>query len=182
MLSGFNSRSVERWQFLVVTALLAVGGFASISAQATDSVQFTESAPPQSDERPARRISAGTIQFKLMVKDLERSATFYKDVLQVRQAMRFSASMNRRAMEEILLEHPNGSLISLVIIKFLDGISPTHEQAVFVFFTDDIDAFIERVKRNGGKVTERRDDPENKARIAFWYDPEGNLAETVQLQ
>ena len=36
--------------------------------------------------------------------------------------------------------------------------------------------------KTGGKVTERRDALEHKARIAFWYDPDGNLAETVQMQ
>ena len=80
-----------------------------------------------------------------------------------------------------MFEDANGESHPLVLIEFLDGKSPTHEQVVLVFFTDDIEMFLARVERCGGRISERRDHAEHAARIAFWYDPEGNLAETVQL-
>lgn len=127
-------------------------------------------------------LPVGTIQYKLVVNNLDRAGAFYRDVLDLQEFKRFTSSMNLRPMEEILLGKPDGQLAPLVLIKFLDGSAPTHDQAVLTFFTADIDSFVARVAKNGGKVTERRDDLEHKARIAFWYDPDGNLAETVQMQ
>lgn len=126
-------------------------------------------------------LPAGTFQSKQVVRDLDRSATFYQRVFGIVPFMRFKSVMNHRPMEEILFNFPNGDHVPLVLIKFLDDGAVSHEQAVHVFFTDDIDALIDRVEQNGGQVTERRDDPEHRARIAFWRDPEGNLFETVQM-
>lgn len=163
-------------------AILALAAWAMHAAPVHGAEPTDGGTAASAQTAPARTIPAGTIQFKLVVSDLDRSGAFYRSVLQATQAMRFTSSMNRRAMEEILLARPDGELLTLVLIRFLDRRAPTHTQAVTVFFTDDIDAFVERVVRGGGKVTERRDDPEHGARIAFWYDPEGNLAETVQLR
>jgi predicted enzyme related to lactoylglutathione lyase len=126
-------------------------------------------------------LSAGYMQSKLVVSDLEKSAAFYGEVLELRQARRFEDMMNYRPMDEVMFEYASGESHPLVLIRFLDGDAPTHAQVVFVFFTDDIEAFLSRVEHCGGRVSERRDDPAHRARIAFWYDPEGNLAETVQL-
>lgn len=123
----------------------------------------------------------GTFQTKQIVQDLTRASDFYAKVFAIVPAMRFQSVMNHRPMEEVLFNFPNGGLVPLVLIKFLDDGAVSHEQTVNVFFTDDIDALIERVERNGGRVTERRDDVKHRARIAFWYDPEGNLLETVQM-
>ena len=126
-------------------------------------------------------LPAGTFQSKQIVSDIDRSAAFYQRVFGVVPFLRFKSVMNHRPMEEILFNFPNGDHVPLVLIKFLDDGAISHDQAVHVFFTDDIDALIDRVESNGGQVTERRDDPEHKARIAFWRDPEGNLFETVQM-
>ena len=126
-------------------------------------------------------IGPGSMQTKLVVADLEGSAGFYADVLELTQARRFQDTMDCRPMDEVMFDDAQGQSHPLVLIKFLDGSSPSHEQSVSVFFTADIDAFVARVERGGGRITERRDHREHKARIAFWLDPEGNLAETVQL-
>jgi predicted enzyme related to lactoylglutathione lyase len=121
------------------------------------------------------------MQAKLVVNDLERSAAFYQEVLGLTPIMRFQSVMDHRPMDEVLLQSSDGAPYPLVLIKFLDDAAPAHGQVVLVFFTDDIDALLGRVERLGGRIGERRDDAEHRARIAFWYDPEGNLAETVQL-
>ena len=174
-------------QRVLPMTLLAAGLAMSVNAAGAAPAQPCDASPsgPSSQGEGCQAkatLPVGTIQVKLVVEDLDRAEAFYGKVLQLQQYRRFTSSMNRRPMEEILLKKPDGQLVPLVLIKFLDGIAPTHQQAVFVFFTDDIDAFMTRVEQNGGKVTERRDDAEHKARIAFWYDPEGNLSETVQLQ
>lgn len=170
-------------RFLVcwAIAVLAIGGTAATAPSVAADPRGSAPAGPSDRDESQRTIPAGTLQFKLVVKDLEKSGAFYRAVFQARQAMRLTSSMDRRPMEEILLERANGELLPLVLIKFLDGSSPTHTQAVIVNFTDDIDAFLQRVERGGGRLSERRDDLEHKARIAFWYDPEGNLGETVQM-
>lgn len=132
-------------------------------------------------ENSVGTLSPGTYQAKQIVRDLDQSAGFYGRVFGIEPAMRFKSVMNHRPMEEVLFKFPNGRYVPLVLIKFLDDGAVSHDQTVHVFFTDDIDAFIERVKENGGRVTERRDDTHHRARIAFWYDPEGNLWETVQM-
>ncbi|WP_081628147.1 VOC family protein [Sphingobium indicum] len=128
-----------------------------------------------------KTLSAGMFQSKLIVENLERMSSFYSEVLQTYQTKHFTSTMNMRPMEEKMFESPNGVGHPLVLIRFLDSKHISHGQVVLVFFTDDMDAFISRVQQCGGRVTERRDDTEHKVRIAFWYDPEGNLVETVQL-
>jgi predicted enzyme related to lactoylglutathione lyase len=126
-------------------------------------------------------LGPGSMQTKLVVSDLDRSADFYKAVLGLSQLMRFQSNMNYRPMEEVMLGDASGESYPLVLITFPDGEVPTHSQVVMVFFTDDIEAFVDRVERNGGRVNERREEVEHKAKVAFWYDPEGNLVETVEL-
>lgn len=126
-------------------------------------------------------LSAGMFQSKLIVGNLDVMSSFYSEVLQIYRTRHFTSTMNMRPMEEMMFESSTGIGHPLVLIQFLDNNALSHGQVVLVFFTDDMDAFIGRVQQCGGRVTERRDDTEHKARIAFWYDPEGNLVETVQL-
>lgn len=133
------------------------------------------------DRKTTNSLPVGTFQAKQIVRDLDRSAAFYQRVFGILPAMRFKSVMNHRPMEEILFNFADGRHVPLVLIKFLDDGAVSHDQTVHVFFTDDIDGLIERVERNGGRVTERRNDTQHRALIAFWHDPEGNLLETVQI-
>jgi predicted enzyme related to lactoylglutathione lyase len=50
------------------------------------------------------------------------------------------------------------------------------------FTTDDLPALLERVRAAGGAVhTPMREMPELNLRVAFAADPEGHLAELVQI-
>lgn len=183
MNKGIASRVSRAMVSLV--AIGALGYAVAIHAQADKRNSApVKGANHHSESGSSKRVStlpAGTFQSKQIVSDLDRSATFYQSVFGVVPFLRFKSVMNHRSMEEILFNFPNGDHVPLVLIKFLDDGAISHDQAVHVFFTDDIDALIDRVESNGGQVTERRDDPEHKARIAFWRDPEGNLFETVQM-
>jgi predicted enzyme related to lactoylglutathione lyase len=138
------------------------------------SIVFGSTAEAQDTLKP------GYMQTKLIVDNLDKGAAFYSAVLGLTQAMRFHDVMDHRPMEEVMLKDAAGTSHPLVLIKFQDR-PPTHAQAVLVFFTEDIDALVGRVQQAGGRLSERRDDTAHHVRIAFWYDPEGNLAETVQM-
>lgn len=177
-------RSAFRTVF-AIAAILTVG-CGTIAHAAQDRQDKTAAIAPRSpsaskEEGNVNTLSPGTFQAKQIVLDLNRSAAFYERVFGIVPAMRFKSVMNHRPMEEVLFKFPNGHHVPLVLIRFLDNDIVSHDQTVHVFFTDDIDSLIERVEQNGGRVTERRDDTQHRARIAFWYDPEGNLLETVQM-
>ena len=121
------------------------------------------------------------MMFKLVVSDLNRMADFYRNILLLTEKLRFDSVMNHRPMSEVMFEYADGSIAPLAVIKYLDGGTPSHDQAVPVFFTDDVKAMLDRIDRHGGRVNEDREDRANDARIVFWYDPEGNVVETVQM-
>lgn len=168
---------------LTLTAVVILGrgnlAHAKDDGSGTAAVNGQRSQP--AGKSKAATLPPGTFQAKQMVRDLDRSVAFYGRVFEIFPAMRFKSVMNHRPMEEVLFSFANGDHVPLVLIKFLDDGALSHDQTVHVFFTDDIDALVERVEQNGGRVTERRDDTQHRVRIAFWYDPEGNLLETVEM-
>ena len=61
------------------------------------------------------------------------------------------------------------------------GPSPNGE-VILGFTTDDLPALLERVRTAGGRITAPiKEMPELKIRVAFATDPEGHLAELVQV-
>lgn len=153
-----------------------------VSAPASANVGFAKcNATTRLRASTVNTLAPGTFQSKLIVEDLRNLASFYSEVLQIYQTRRFTSTMNLRPMEEVMFETAVGESHPLVLIKFLDQKASSHGQVVQVFFTDDLDSFLDRVQQCGGRLAERRDDLEHKARMAFWDDPEGNHAETVQL-
>jgi lactoylglutathione lyase len=119
---------------------------------------------------------------KLLVDDLDKTAAFYKSVCGLVEQMRFDASINGRPISEItfLPTYPGGG--SLTLLKFIDAPKPTNDELILGFTTDDLDAFVERVKTAGGRVTDPiRTMAEINLRVAFVEDIEGHLIEVVQL-
>jgi lactoylglutathione lyase len=119
---------------------------------------------------------------KLLVDDLDKTAAFYKSVCGLVEQMRFDASINGRPISEItfLPTYPGGG--SLTLLKFIDAPKPTNDELILGFTTDDLDAFVERVKAAGGRVTDPiRTMTEVNLRVAFVEDVEGHLIEVVQL-
>lgn len=117
---------------------------------------------------------------KLIVDDLERMAVFYRNVCNLEEDFRIDSSMDGRPMTEIVFKPAAVGGSGLVIMRYLDGSRPTHGQAVLVFFTEDMDAFLTRVEQHGGELRERREIPGQKGEVAFWNDPEGNLVEVLR--
>jgi len=69
-----------------------------------------------------------------------------------------------------------------VMLKYVNRPAPPIGEVLLGFITPDLAALLKRVSASGGKVVqEARDMPEHGVRVAFVTDPEGHMAEVVQL-
>ena len=129
--------------------------------------------------------SAASFAFsKLVVHDLEKMAAFYRDVYGLHAVNRVRGhSIGSEEIDEIMLSaDPNASYGSLVLLKYPGrGPSPCGE-LILGFTTGDLPALLERVRAAGGAVhAPIREIPELGLRVAFATDPEGHLAELVEM-
>ena len=120
---------------------------------------------------------------KLVVGDLEKMAAFYSQVYGLREVARVQERIAGAAIDEIMLGvGPDMSSGSLVLLNFVDAPPPRNGEVILGFTTDDLPALLERVRAAGGGVHDAiRQMPEMKIQVAFATDPEGHLAELVQL-
>jgi predicted enzyme related to lactoylglutathione lyase len=121
---------------------------------------------------------------KLVVHDLDETAAYYRSVYDLHAVHRVrGASIGGEQIDEIMMSaDPSAQFGSLVLLKYLGrGPSPSGE-LILGFTTDDLPGLLERVRANGGTVTEPiKELPELKLSVAFATDPEGHLAELVQM-
>jgi predicted enzyme related to lactoylglutathione lyase len=121
---------------------------------------------------------------KLIVHDLEKTAAFYREVYGLHAVKRVRGeSIGGEEIDEIMLSaDPNAAWGSLVLLRYLArGPSPNGE-VILGFTTDDLPALLERVVAAGGGVTAPvKEMPELAIRVAFATDPEGHLAELVEV-
>jgi predicted enzyme related to lactoylglutathione lyase len=121
---------------------------------------------------------------KLVVHDIEKMADFYRDAYGLHAVQRVRGErIGPEEIDEIMLSaDPKAAYGSLVLLRYLGrGASPNGE-VILGFTTDDLPALLERVRRAGGAIREPLQEmPERKLRVAFASDPEGHLAELVQL-
>ena len=121
---------------------------------------------------------------KLVVHDLEKQAAFYRDVYGLHAVHRFQAEIGSEPIDEIMLSSdPNAAFGSLVLLKFLPRSAPQQGELILGFVTDDLPALLDRVRAAGGRIhAPMKEMPELKLRVAFATDPEGHLAEIVQME
>jgi lactoylglutathione lyase len=121
---------------------------------------------------------------KLIVHDLEKLAGFYQEVYDLHAVHRLRGeSIGGEEIDEIMLAaDPCAPFGSLVLLQYLGrAASPTGE-LILGFTTEDLPALLERVCRAGGAVhAPIKELPLLKLRVAFATDPEGHLAELVQM-
>jgi predicted enzyme related to lactoylglutathione lyase len=121
---------------------------------------------------------------KLVVHDLEKMAAFYTAAYGLHPVQRVRGErIGSEAIEEIMLSpDPKAPFGSFVLLKYQGrGPSPPGE-LILGFTTDDLPALLDRVCRAGGGVHAPIEEvPELKIRVAFATDPEGHLAELVQV-
>jgi predicted enzyme related to lactoylglutathione lyase len=121
---------------------------------------------------------------KLIVHDLEKMAAFYRDAYGLHAVNRVTGeSIVAEEIDEIMLStDPTAQYGSLVLLKYLGrGPSPNGE-LILGFTTDDLPALLDRVRAAGGSITAPiKEMPQHSLRVAFATDPEGHLAELVQM-
>ena len=120
---------------------------------------------------------------KLVVDDLEKMAEFYRDAYGLWAVQRVREQIGDERIDEIMLspdrEAPFGTL---VLLRFLDRPATPNGEVILGFTTDDLPALLDRVHSAGGRIhAEMREMPELGIRVAFATDPEGHLAELVQV-
>ena len=120
---------------------------------------------------------------KLVVHDLEKSATFYRDAFGLHAVRRVREHIGVEEIDEIMLSaDPRAAFGSLVLLKYRDRAASPSGELVLGFTTGDLPALLDRVRAAGGRVAvPMRELPELRLRVAFATDPEGHLAELVQL-
>ena len=121
---------------------------------------------------------------KLVVHDLDRMAAFYRDAYGLHAVKRVRGE--RIAGEEIdeimLAADPDDSFGSFVLLKYVGRESARTGELLLGFVTDDLPALLDRIVAAGGAVHDpMREMPELGVRVAFATDPEGHVAELVQL-
>jgi predicted enzyme related to lactoylglutathione lyase len=120
---------------------------------------------------------------KLVVDDLEKMSAFYQQVYGLKQFDRIQADIGIDPIDEIMLgvdsTYGPGSM---VLLKFVDKPAPVPGAVILGFQTDDLEALVERVIASGGALhSEIKESDVAAVRVAFITDPEGNLAECVQI-
>ena len=121
---------------------------------------------------------------KLIVHDLEGMAAFYRDVYGLHAVNRVTGeSIGGEPIDEIMLSaDPKAQWSSLVLLKYLGRKASPNGEVILGFTTDDLPALLERVTKAGGGITAPTQElPHLGVRVAFATDPEGHLAELVQV-
>ena len=120
---------------------------------------------------------------KLVVGDLEKMKAFYTNVFGLKQFDRVQADIGIDPIDEIMLGLDSGyGPGSIVLLRFTELAPPRPGAVILGFITDDLNALVDRVVANGGRLHAAiKEMPEMKVRVAFTKDPEGNLAELVQM-
>jgi predicted enzyme related to lactoylglutathione lyase len=120
---------------------------------------------------------------KLIVDDVEKMAAFYHEVYGLNALQRVQARIGDEPISEIIMGPGDRmSAESLVMLKYLNRPTPPRGELILGFITADLAALVRRVQGAGGKVLQQPHDvPEHGVRVAFVTDPEGHLAEVVQM-
>lgn len=119
---------------------------------------------------------------KLLVNDLEKTATFYKAVCGLVETARVSDEIAGRRIDEILFNATGVGGATLVLLKFVGSPKPSNDEVILGFVTADLEAFVQRACAAGGAVSQGiREVPAHGVKVAFVTDVEGHLIEVVQI-
>lgn len=119
---------------------------------------------------------------KLVVHDLERTASFYKAVCGVTEQGRVDAKIEGRRIREIMFNATGQGGGTFVLLTFPDEPPAAPSEVILGFITKDLKAFLDRVRKAGGTVTQdMASQPEHGVKVAFARDIEGHLIEVVEL-
>ncbi|HZR82550.1 MAG TPA: VOC family protein [Candidatus Binatia bacterium] len=128
--------------------------------------------------------ASATVAFtKLIVHDLEGMAEFYRAAYGLHPVSRVRDRIAGERIDEIMLSpDPEAAFGTIVLLKFVDRPASPRGELILGFTTDDLPGLLDRVRSAGGRVHDDvREIPEHHVRVAFATDPEGHLAEIVQV-
>ncbi len=120
---------------------------------------------------------------KLIVHDLEKMAAFYREAYGLHAVQRVRERIGDERIDEIMLSpDPQAPFGTVVLLQFVDRTAAQGGEVILGFTTDDLPALLERVTAAGGAVhAPVKEMPEMGLRVAFTTDPEGHMAELVQM-
>ncbi len=122
---------------------------------------------------------------KLIVDDEEKMTGYYTAAYGLTAAVRVAGDTigSGEAFREVIMTRgADMASGTLVMLKFTDRPKPRDQQVILGFVTADLEGLKERIVANGGRlVGPTRDEPEHGVRVQFSEDPEGALAENVQM-
>ena len=119
---------------------------------------------------------------KLIVEDLDKSAAFYEAVCGLVEEGRADEHIAGRPITEIYFKSDPPGTGTFTLTKFRDVVRPAVQAVILGFIADDIDAFVSRALNAGAEIFEAvQSQPAHGVKVAFLYDPEGNIIEVVEL-
>jgi lactoylglutathione lyase len=118
----------------------------------------------------------------LVVEDLDKMSAFYAAVCGLVEARRAEQDIAGRRVEEVIFDSDPPDTGNFVLIKFLDSVKRSNQDVILGFVTDDIVAFVDRVRKAGGAVLrEPYVNVSQGLKAAFITDVEGNVIEAVEI-
>jgi predicted enzyme related to lactoylglutathione lyase len=119
---------------------------------------------------------------KVVVDDLDKMSAFYSEVYGLKQYDRVQSVIGEEPIEEIMLGTTDANTGGVILLKFIERKPAKVGEIILGFLTDDVDALYERVLVAGGGVhAPVRHDDGAPYKVGFVKDPEGHLAEVVEL-
>lgn len=147
----------------------------------------TSAAVAQSDQKSAADLhpfssDTALVATKIVVGDLESSATFYGKVFDLKEDHRGDGSVAGRTYSEVVYAPTHAGGAVLVLRRYKDKAKPSHDEAVVAFVSRDVKVTLKRVEEAGGKVVQQPIAlPKHRNLNSYVTDPEGHLLEVVQL-
>jgi len=117
---------------------------------------------------------------KLVVDDLKKLSAYYSQVFGLKEYDRIQSSIGDEPIDEIMLGTTDAHTGGVILLRFTERAPAASGEVILGFVTDDIEALYERVLAAGGGIhAPVREEAAYK--VGFVKDPEGHLAEVVEL-
>ncbi|NIJ18222.1 VOC family protein [Sphingobium vermicomposti] len=120
---------------------------------------------------------------KLICRDEEAMAQYYGTVYGYGLVQRVEGDINGEAFREVIMA-PGGDWTkgTLVMFNYVNRDAPRDQQVILGFTVPDLDALVEKIIANGGKLCGPiHEEADHGVRVVFSTDPEGALCENVQM-
>jgi len=125
----------------------------------------------------------GPAQFsfvKLVVDDLDKMISFYREVFDLRVAQRLHVESDGKPIEEVIFESGDGA--RLILVKWLDRPAPAVGELVLGARSSEIETLFARAQAAGATILRPLGASEHAGgmRIGIFEDPEGHATEVVE--